>query len=109
MNSIRPAAGQHAGAHLPAEGPAGCGCRVERPAVRGMQKVRTPRHPPDLEQGTVRLSQLRGAPAHRRYYRLSLVLDKGSFRELDADLAPQDVLQFPGYPEKLEAQTGKTG
>ena len=43
------------------------------------------------------------------YYRLSLVLDKGSFRELDADLAPQDVLQFPGYPEKLEAQTGKTG
>ena len=43
------------------------------------------------------------------YYRLSLVLDHGSFRELDADLAPQDVLQFPGYPEKLEAQTGKTG
>ena len=43
------------------------------------------------------------------YYRLSLVLDKGSFRELDADLAPQDVLQFPGYPEKLEAQTGKPG
>ena len=36
-------------------------------------------------------------------------MDKGSFRELDADLAPQDVLQFPGYPEKLEAQTGKTG
>ena len=43
------------------------------------------------------------------YYRLNLILDKGSFRELDADLAPQDVLQFPGYPEKLEAQTGKTG
>ena len=43
------------------------------------------------------------------YYRLSLVLDHGSFRELDADLAPQDVLQFPGYPEKLEAQNGKTG
>ena len=43
------------------------------------------------------------------YYRLSLILDKGSFRELDADLAPQDVLQFPGYPEKLETQTGKTG
>ena len=30
------------------------------------------------------------------YYRLNLILDKGSFRELDADLAPQDVLQFPG-------------
>ena len=43
------------------------------------------------------------------YYRLNLILDKGSFRELDADLAPQDVLQFPGYPEKMEAQTGKTG
>ena len=30
------------------------------------------------------------------YYRLSLVLDSGSFRELDAELAPQDVLGFPG-------------
>ena len=37
------------------------------------------------------------------YYRLSLVLDHGSFRELDADLAPQDVLHFPGYREKLAA------
>ena len=37
------------------------------------------------------------------YYRLSLVLDHGSFRELDADLPPQDVLRFPGYPEKLTA------
>ena len=33
------------------------------------------------------------------YYRLSLVLDSGSFRELDAELAPQDVLGFPGYPK----------
>ncbi len=30
------------------------------------------------------------------YYRLSLVLDHGSFRKLDADLDPQDVLNFPG-------------
>ena len=43
------------------------------------------------------------------YYRLSLILDHGSFRELDEDLAPQDVLGFPGYPEKLAAQSGKTG
>ena len=43
------------------------------------------------------------------YYRLSLVLDHGSFRELDADLAPQDPLQFPGYPEKLTAAENKTG
>ena len=43
------------------------------------------------------------------YYRLSLILDHGSFRELDADLAPQDVLGFPGYPEKLAAQSDKTG
>ena len=35
------------------------------------------------------------------YYRLSLVLDHGSFRELDADLDPQDVLNFPGYGENL--------
>ena len=37
------------------------------------------------------------------------MLDSGSFRELDAELAPQDVLGFPGYPEKLSAQTQKTG
>ena len=43
------------------------------------------------------------------YYRLSLVLDHGSFRELDADLAPQDVLHFPQYPEKLAAAAAKTG
>lgn len=43
------------------------------------------------------------------YYRLSLVLDSGSFRELDAELAPQDVLGFPGYTDKLSAQTQKTG
>mgnify|MGYP002517913704 FL=1 len=43
------------------------------------------------------------------YYRLSLVLDHGSFRELDEDLQPQDVLTFPGYSEKLAAQSAKTG
>ena len=43
------------------------------------------------------------------YYRLSLVLDHGSFRELDADLAPQDVLHFPEYEEKLTADQTKTG
>ena len=43
------------------------------------------------------------------YYRLSLVLDSGSFRELDEELAPQDVLGFPGYTDKLAAQTQKTG
>ena len=43
------------------------------------------------------------------YYRLSLVLDHGSFRELDADLAPQDVLHFPEYAEKLTAAQNKTG
>ena len=43
------------------------------------------------------------------YYRLSLVLDHGSFRELDADLAPQDVLHFPQYPDKLTAAAAKTG
>lgn len=28
------------------------------------------------------------------YYRLSLVLDHGTFKELNADLTPQDVLHF---------------
>ena len=43
------------------------------------------------------------------YYRLSLVLDHGSFRELDEDLAPQDLLDFPGYTDKLDAAQTKTG
>ena len=43
------------------------------------------------------------------YYRLSTVLDHGTFKELNPDIAPNDVLHFPDYPEKLEAQTGKTG
>ena len=43
------------------------------------------------------------------YYRLSLVLDHGTFRELNEDIKPRDLLHFPGYPEKLAAQTKKTG
>ena len=43
------------------------------------------------------------------YYRLSTVLDHGTFKELNADLAPQDVLNFPGYQEKLMAAADKTG
>ena len=61
-------------------------------------------------KATVRLSQLRGAPAHRRVLPPEPDFGQGQLPgNLDADLAPQDVLQFPGYPEKLEAQTGKTG
>ena len=43
------------------------------------------------------------------YYRLSLVLDHGTFKELDTEIDAKDVLDFPGYPEKLEAQKTKTG
>ncbi|MEE0800908.1 MAG: acetyl-CoA carboxylase, carboxyltransferase subunit beta [Gemmiger sp.] len=43
------------------------------------------------------------------YYRLSLVLDHGTFQELDADLQARDVLNFPGYEDKLNAQKSKTG
>ena len=43
------------------------------------------------------------------YYRLSLVLDHGTFRELDAELVGKDELNFPGYPEKVAAQQAKTG
>ena len=43
------------------------------------------------------------------YYRLSLVLDKGTFRELDADLVSSDPLAFPGYPAKLEKARRLTG
>lgn len=43
------------------------------------------------------------------YYRLSLILDHGSFRELDEKLHAKDVLNFPGYTEKLAVQSRKTG
>ena len=43
------------------------------------------------------------------YYRLSLILDKGTFRELDAGLASNDPLDFPGYEAKLEGARRVTG
>ena len=43
------------------------------------------------------------------YYRLSLILDHGTFRELDEKLEGNDPLNFPGYQEKLAKQTRKTG
>ena len=43
------------------------------------------------------------------YYRLSLVLDKGTFRELDEDLISNDPLSFPGYGEKLDSARRRTG
>lgn len=43
------------------------------------------------------------------YYRLSTILDHGSFRELEANLSAQDPLAFPGYAGKLTAQQAKTG
>ena len=43
------------------------------------------------------------------YYRLSTILDPGSFRELFEKLAPADPLSFPGYREKVEAAQRKTG
>ena len=43
------------------------------------------------------------------YYRLSMVLDHGTFRELDGELEGKNVLAFPGYDEKLTKQRAKTG
>ena len=43
------------------------------------------------------------------YYRLSTVLDHGTFKELNPDIAPNDVLHFPDYQEKLAAASVKTG
>ncbi len=43
------------------------------------------------------------------YFRLSLVRDSGSFRELDENLTSNDPLCFPGYGEKLAAMQQKTG
>ena len=43
------------------------------------------------------------------YYRLSNILDPGSFQELEEKLSPADPLTFPGYPAKLEALEEQTG
>ena len=43
------------------------------------------------------------------YYRLSLVLDEGSFKELDEDLISNDPLSFPGYEAKLDGARRRTG
>ena len=43
------------------------------------------------------------------YYRLSNILDPGSFQELEEGLAPADPLSFPGYPAKLAALEEETG
>ena len=43
------------------------------------------------------------------YYRLSTILDSGSFRELIEKLPAGDPLSFPGYKSKLEESRRKTG
>ena len=43
------------------------------------------------------------------YYRLSAILDPGSFQELDEMVPPADPLTFPGYPEKLAGLEEETG
>ena len=43
------------------------------------------------------------------YYRLSLILDPGTFRELDERLASADPLAFPGYAGKLADVGRRTG
>ncbi|WP_455139154.1 acetyl-CoA carboxylase, carboxyltransferase subunit beta [Thermophilibacter sp.] len=40
--------------------------------------------------------------------RMKVTVDAGSFEEWDADLAATDFLEFPGYPEKLEAAREKS-
>lgn len=43
------------------------------------------------------------------YRRLSMVLDPGTFQELDPELAAGDPLDFPGYGEKLAGLHRRTG
>ncbi len=41
--------------------------------------------------------------------RIQITLDPESFIELDADLTPRDLLEFPGYADKLAANQEQTG
>ncbi|WP_455136313.1 acetyl-CoA carboxylase, carboxyltransferase subunit beta [Thermophilibacter sp.] len=40
--------------------------------------------------------------------RMKMTVDPGTFEEWDADLAATDFLEFPGYPQKLEAAREKS-
>ncbi len=42
------------------------------------------------------------------YYRLSLLLDSGTFREMNGSMEANDPLNFPGYVDKLESVSEKT-
>ena len=41
--------------------------------------------------------------------RLSMILDEGSFTPWDTDVITGNPLDFPGYPEKIQAARAKTG
>ncbi len=77
-----------------AEACPGCGARVSRRELAGGQYV-CPECSYHYPVGA--------------YYRLSLILDPGSFRELEERLAGQDPLGFPGYGAKLAQAKGRTG
>ena len=62
-------------------------------------KMRPPRHPSGLDQKPVCMPQLRVHLPIGAYYRLSTILDHGTFKELNPDLASNDVLHFPDYQE----------
>ena len=50
-----------------------------------------------------------GTSAHWSLLPAQHDLDHGTFKELNPDLAPNDVLHFPDYQEKLAAASVKTG
>ena len=41
--------------------------------------------------------------------RLELIVDAGSFNEMDGEMESLDPISFPGYPEKIDALKKKTG
>jgi len=43
------------------------------------------------------------------YYRLEMILDQGTFQELEEKLSPADPLDFPGYAEKVRRLEEETG
>lgn len=41
--------------------------------------------------------------------RIAMIVDEGTFREIDSNLVSKDPLNFPGYKKKLEQQAAKSG
>ncbi len=74
-----------------------------------MPEVRRDALPAGAGGGSVRLPPLRPPPPPAARERIAITADSGTFQEHDRGLRSSDPLHFPGYPEKLSDDEGRSG